>query len=398
MRPRRNIIELFSTFVKLTEDHKDHFEGWLTQPRLKRSMEIGLQEMSASNPSESFWVLYWHKQWQLQSNSLAREHLIAYLQEQCYWAAHDHYKRFSSVQYTFSDYFQMAIAGVDKVLRCFDPNRGSQLKNYASRAFKSFITGTLRECQEVDVCTDWALLRRTSPKKLKSSLEYAGLSREEIERYRLAWICFNTLYVPTRATKTQRLPDPNSATWQAIADLYNDECRRQLNLSDADVSRDILEEWLKQSADYIRSYVRFSKDRATISLNELQIGQDSGERLDSLASLDQPLLDQVIVQQWQSQLKTIVTNALAEFEPEIQTIFKLYYGDDLHQVEIAQQRETKQYTISRRLSRGIQLLLKALAQESQKNLGVALTSETLKDMNRVLEDCLRNYYQGEKLE
>lgn len=395
MLPRKNVIELFSTFVKLAEDY---FKGWLTQPRLRQSMEICLQQMSALKTSENFWALYWHKQWQQQSSNLAKEHLIAYLQEACYWAAKQMTTRFSSVQYKFSDCFQMAIAQVDKVLQGFKPNQNSQLKNYASLTFKSIITNTLRQHWEADVCTDWALLRKISQKRLELSLKNAGLSPEEIERYRLAWICFKTLYIPTQATRTQQLSRPDSATWQAITDLYNNERRQQLNLSSADISPDILEGWLKQCAARIRSYLY----PQTTSLNMPQFGQESGEVLDNLPSSDESLLNTIIDQErsqqrqdQQTQLNTILVAALTELDSEIQTILKLYYGENLTQQEIAHQMETKQYAISRRLTRGTQLLLKALAQWSKRNFSVSLTSDTLKEMSHVLQEWLSNYYQRE---
>ena len=84
MHPRQTITELFSTFLEWAEDCAS---GWLIDPKLRRSMDNCLKWLPEVKNSENFWALYWHKIWQTQSDSLAGEHLSAYLQEVCYWAA-----------------------------------------------------------------------------------------------------------------------------------------------------------------------------------------------------------------------------------------------------------------------------------------------------------------------
>ncbi len=55
---------------------------------------------------------------------------------------------------------------------------------------KSIIKDTLRQRQEADICTDWALLHKLSRKRLLESLQNAGFKSPTIESYILAWECF----------------------------------------------------------------------------------------------------------------------------------------------------------------------------------------------------------------
>ncbi len=219
MRPRQNPIEIFSTFLQLAEDR---FSGWVIDRKLRRNMENCLMDRS-NTLEENFWALYWYRVWQNQPTFLARGHLSAYLQEACYWATQKTMSNFTKTQYKFSDCFQMAIAEVDKVLKGFNSDLGFSLKNYASVSFRNMIIDDLRQRHEVNICTDWALLRKLSQKRLIESLKYAGLTSETISQYRLAWNCFKTIYVPKQSGSTRQLTRPDSATWEAIAQLYNSE-------------------------------------------------------------------------------------------------------------------------------------------------------------------------------
>jgi RNA polymerase sigma factor (sigma-70 family) len=150
-------------------------------------MEACLAQVSEAKPSENFWSLYWHKRWLDSPESLAHLHLSAYLQEVCYWSARKAAASFGGVQYKLSDFFQLAIAQVNRVLEKFNPDRGSTLKTYASATFSSMIRDALRQQKEISISTDWALLRQLSQKRLVESLQTTGLSSETIDRYKLAW-------------------------------------------------------------------------------------------------------------------------------------------------------------------------------------------------------------------
>ncbi|MEA5504785.1 sigma-70 family RNA polymerase sigma factor [Halotia wernerae UHCC 0503] len=386
MQPRQTIIEIFSTFVQFDGDRFSH---WATESSLRRSIKSCLCHTSRET-SEIFWALYWYKFWQVsETKFLAKQHLAAYLQEPCYWTSQKTAASFVSTQYKLSDCFQMAIAQVDRVLKGFNPEQGSTLKNYASIIFGSAIRETLRQRHEVDICTDWGLLRKISQKRLQESLQNAGLSSETITTYVLAWNCFKTLYLPTKASNSRQLSSPDHETWEAIAQAYNSQSSQQVNSQ-------TLEKWLLTIAKAARKYLYPTQN----SLNVSKGGDDSWELLDNLSSTEHQSLIHELVTQEEEQTRTsqqadinkVLVKAIAQLELQVQQILQLYYNQQLNQDTIAKQLDMKQYTVSRRLTKARETLLRSLANWSQDTLHIAVTSDLLTSMSNVMEEWLHNYY------
>jgi RNA polymerase sigma factor (sigma-70 family) len=409
MRSRQSLIEMFSTFLQFDAER---WAGWASDPKLRRSMQHCLEQLQRSEreEKENFWALYWHKLWKAQaapvagdarSTTLARSHLTAYLQESCYWTAKKTSATLASTQYALSDCFQMAISAVDTVLKGFNPTQGYSLKNYASAIFSSALRNELRQRQEIDVSTTWALLRRLSQKRLVESLQQAGTSKEEIASYVLAWKCFKTLYAPAQATATRQLPPPDSATKEAIANLYNKERGNELSPSAPKCSADILEKWLLTCAKAARSYLYPTQ----VSLNAPTSGEDSDEFLSDLReSVAESLLTELIDREEEqnrlalgTQMRAALTAALDSLDSQAQTLMQLYYGQGLTQQQIARQLEMKQYTVSRRLTKSRETLLLALAKWSQNALHISLASNVLKDISQILEGWLNSHYRPSEL-
>lgn len=396
MLPRQDTVEIFSTFIQFDYDR---FGGWATDTRLRRSMRQSLNTISVEN-SANFWALYWHKNWQKQPQSLAREHLIAYLQEVCFWSASKTIAGFSSSQYTTPDCFQIAIARIDKVLKGFDRERGFNLKSYASITFGNLIRELLRQKKEIDICSDWSLLRKLSQKRMTEALENAGLDQGIIEQYILAWNCFKTIYVPEKANSTRKLSKPNQETWQSIVNLYNQESKTQLSRSTAGatVTSESLEKWMLICVKALRSYLF----PTVTSINKPKPGYESGEIVDSIVGeVDESLLTDMIANeeaqqrnQQQTDINQFLTDTINQLQPESQKLLELYYSLGLKQAEIAQELDTQQYTISRKLSKVRKILLKALAQWSQSTMHISLTSDVLNNISSLLEEWLAGYYSS----
>ncbi len=392
MRSRQSLLEIFSTFLQF---EGDRVSNWAIDARLKRRMQQCLNESPNPETSANFWALYWYKIWQDDRanypHSLA--HLIAYLQETCYWSAQKTMISFALMQYTLPDCFQVAIAKVQKILNGFNPQQGFSLKNYASAIFASTIRDTLRQRQEVDICTNWALLRKVSQKRLVESLQNAGLSAETIANYTLAWSCFKSLYVPTQETATRKLPRPDQATWAAIAQRYNADRSPASPVAQPET----LEKWLNRCAQAARSYL----NPHLVSINTPKSGQDTGELLDDVPeSPRESLLADLIADEddqtrhdQRSQLNQILEAAIGQLDPELQTILHLYYQERCTQQQMAQQLEVKQYTVSRRLTKAREQLLKQIAIWSQDALHISLTSALLQSMSLVIEEWLQQHYQ-----
>ncbi|NJL79093.1 MAG: sigma-70 family RNA polymerase sigma factor [Richelia sp. SM2_1_7] len=393
MRSRQSIAELFTTFLQFDANK---VIGWATDARLRRNINNHQKALSKSENSEDFWVSYWYKQWQNQTDNLARGHLSAYLQEVCYWAANKTVTHFSSGQYTLSDCFQAIVTKTDKVLQGFKPDMGFNIKNYASAIFSSELKELLRQQKEVDISTDWRLLRKLTQKRLVESLENAGLNAQTIESYVLAWKCYQAMYAPRQEKGTRKLARPDDIVWQNIAQLYNRDRHSQLSQPGVECSGETIEKWLISCAKAVRAYLYPNM----ASLNATS-GDNSGEFQDILPQLRQEsLLSEIVAQEeiaerksQQSQISDVIIAAIKELNEEEQNIIKYYYQGSLTQSQIAKELGVKQYTISRKLSKCKDTLLLKLATWSKESLHISLNSSLLDYMSTLLEEWLETYYK-----
>jgi RNA polymerase sigma factor (sigma-70 family) len=391
MRPRQEITDMFSTFAQL---EAGRFTKWLTDPKLYRNIQHHLERLSSTLKSENFWALYWHKQWRSGFNNLTRMHLLAYLQEPCYWVASKTVAKFTLSQYTLADYFQMAIAEVEIILKDFNSEKSSSLKTYAIMAISSRLKDILRQRKEADICTNWALLRKVSKKLLSEALTKAGLSQSAIAQYRLAWTCFNELYIQNQPGNTSQLPEPNRQLWEAIANLYNHQRQSQLTQPTGQCNAQTIEQWLTQTALYVRAYLFPS----VLSLNAFKQNDDTTVTFDLPdPSSSSPMADMITEEDVQnrqnqiSQMSAVLLKALQSLDVQTQEVLKLYYQQGLTQQQIMQQLLWSQPTVSRRLVKGRESILAALIKWSQ-DLNISVNSNQIKDMSLALEEWLRNQY------
>ncbi|MBD2388134.1 sigma-70 family RNA polymerase sigma factor [Cylindrospermum sp. FACHB-282] len=403
MRPRQEIVATFSTFAKL---ENDKFSKWLTDVRLRRRMENCLQNSpdtehwAEDGVAEYFWSLYWYKLWRLNSqlSNLAKQHLSAYLQETCYWAAGKILARFTINQYGLADYFQMGIAEVEKILEGYNPEKNSSLKTYASMAFPSRLKDILRQGKEADVCTNWGLLRKVSKKLVLEALDNAGLSPTQILQYRLAWTCFRVLYLQSQPDGEQKQPEPNGQLWAAVANLYNSERHSQLNPPGSECSPEVIEERLTKTAIYLRTYLYPS----VASINIYNQEEDTSQEFEIKDPLSESLIGQIIAQEEAeerknklSQINEVLESAFRQLETQSQTIFELYYQGGMTQQQIIQELKISQPTVSRRLLKGRDLLLAALLNWSRQTENISVNANQIKDMSAALEEWLKiNYAQS----
>ncbi len=419
MRSRQTLIELFSTFLQLEDDRAT---GWATDARLRRNMEHCLESIPESTTSENFWATYWHKRWHEEAGGRKRDggdreeiqnsnplpsrpspplplsHLSAYLQETCYWCAHKIVSRLEEGQYQLSDCFQVAIAAVPKILKAFDSDQLPSLKTYANTAFGNIIRDELRQRREVDRCNDWGLLLKLSRKQLTEALQAAGLLPTEVDTHLLAWHCFTDTYIPKKSPGLRQLMAPDAATWNAIAQRFKQD-RSTLNTPNSEASPQQIERWVIACASRARSYLY----PAITSLNAPRLGQESGEIQDDLPhSTNHSLLTELIAaeesqarQMQQTQVETVLKDALATLEPTLQELLQLYYQQGLTQQQIAQHLNLQQYTVSRKLAKAREKLLLGLTRWSQATLHIAPTSTVVKYISIALEEWLQAHYQAD---
>jgi RNA polymerase sigma factor (sigma-70 family) len=392
MRSRQSILEIFSTFLQFESDSATR---WIVDARLRRSMQQCLDRSDSRDLSELVWSLYWYKLWQANGDRLAIAHLSAYLQEACYWSARKLSLNLGSGE-SLADFFQIAIAKTQRVLQGFNPQQSSDLKRYAGLAFSNVIKDTLRLRQEVDICTDWALLHKLSHKRFVESLQNFGLDPATIAARVFAWQCFKIIYAPTQGKGTRKLAKPTLSTFQAISDLYNRDRVATLGTTAEVCHPTVLEQWLTTCGKAARSYLYPSM----VSADAPRPGAEDTQLLDQFESTFQESnLSQIVEQeeeerrqQTRSQLNAVLLRALVKLDLSSQRLLQMYYGKGMTQQDIAKELDTKQYTVSRRLTSLKQGLLQTLAEWSQSTLHQSLKSDVLSTMNTVLEEWLKLHY------
>ncbi|AFY36401.1 sigma-70 family RNA polymerase sigma factor [Calothrix sp. PCC 7507] len=393
MHPRQNIITIFSTFLRF---EADRLSGWATDAQLHRSMKACLNYVPQAESNENFWAVYWHKSWQKgEKRELALGHMSAYLQESCYWTVQKLMPRLQESNDRISDFFQIAIASVPKILKAGDPDANGSVKAYASNAFGNIIRDYLRQKREVDFCNNWGLLLKISRKLLTESLQNTGFDAITIEYYLLAWTCFESIYLPRKTPNLRQTTAPEPSTWKAIADSYN-QMRHQLTSPGAECTKETLERWLTDCGNQVRKYLY-----PTIkSLNAAKLGQEEGELQDELIDpLQESLLTELIQKEEQSvrldqknKINTLLAAAIKKLDPSVQKLLQLYYQQGFTQQQIAQELGIQQYTISRKLSKTRESLLLTLTRWSQETLHISVTSDVVKYISTILEEWLQSYY------
>ena len=394
MHSRQSLLDIFSTFLEFRAAQS---HSWVIDHKLRRNFEKHQASLSEEQPSEDFWALYWYTCWKRQSDALALEHLSAYLQEAAYWAAQRAMRVLAHTSYCLADCFQLVSMETEKVLAGYDLSRGVSLKSYARIVYGSLIRDALRQSQEADICTTWTLLRRVGKQRLMEALRQAGLSGTILAQYRLAWVCYKTLCGSARGP-TRKLREPSREQWHAIAALYNTERFNQLAEPGPSLTSENLEQRLKQCA----AWVRENMYPLVRSLNAPSPNREGGELQDDLpdsyqASLITSIIELEDIQQrqiQQAEINDTLIKAIGQLATENRTILSLYYHDHRTQVQIAQQLDLKQYTVSRRLTRTREALLSALIDWAQ-TMHISLSPDLIVTMSVALDEWLTVYYRAQ---
>ncbi|MGL4378972.1 MAG: hypothetical protein ACRCT1_21230, partial [Microcoleaceae cyanobacterium] len=228
-------ISKFSTF----------FQGypgstWSRDRKLERNLARLLKQRPDLN-NELALLQYFCEAVQQDSDSLAVEHLSAYLEPACLLTARKLYSDFNINGYSGSDYFQLARKqllepkiipdqqGLKRevpylVWLClhYNPNQ-SKITTYAYLKLRSAILSQLFKHQETARLSDWALLKNSSKKALTTALEKTGISEGKIQRCLGAWQGVCAVYGQITVPKNRKLPEPTEAQWMAIFQYFSEQ-------------------------------------------------------------------------------------------------------------------------------------------------------------------------------
>jgi RNA polymerase sigma factor (sigma-70 family) len=398
MRQRTDLIEIFSTFLQFEGDRP---QGWTIDPRLNRNITRSVQ--LEPRGGEDFWAAHWLKQYAQQANSTnpalhsAIGHLSAYLQETCFWAVNRVMPRVGSIQMKLSDCFQAAISDVPKLLAAFDTSKPTGLKAYANTVFSNGLRDCLRQRREIDFCSEWGLLQKISRKRLLDALTANNFDQKLCDRYYVAWKALTTHHCSEKSPKLRSIAAPDAETWQFIEQSYNKERKEFPHLTTATAKE--IEKWLLDAAKKVRSYLY----PAVSSLN-VKKGDDTEADWESdLVGNDvEPMMyleeqeTRAERQTQQQQMVAVLHAAIAKLDEPASQLLTLYYQDRATQQSIAQQLNLPQYTISRKLTKTRETLLKEILAWGQTTLHIQPTSNVIAAISPLLEEWLESFYAQAK--
>lgn len=390
MRSRTDILVIFSTFIQFAGDR---FDAWVSDPRLARTMQQQLLQNQQAERSEKFWALHWFRL--RHQHPQAISHLWAYLQEPCYWAADRVTRRFPLVQCSLADGFQIAIANVDRILKGYNPDYGSNLKAYARTAFGNCLRDQLRQRQAINISSDWGLLRRLSQTQLNQALLAAGFV--QTESYILLWRCFRDVCTPEPGRAARVLSAPTVEQLGAIAHRYN-QLRYRLTSGDEAIGTDIDTNQLIIELTQLATIARTYLTPIITSLNQPQYDDSGEEQLYTLPTDDNPMTQLLAAEAYAKQqrqlqqIDEVLQQKLSNLSADNQTLLALYYKQKLTQSDIASQLDIRQYQVSRKLSRIRQQLLLSVITWSQEALHIPPETAVLANVSEVIHEWLQRHY------
>jgi len=376
MKRRRDIVELFSTFLQL-DDHYDALgPGWEKSSRLASNITKKIE--SEPSAKEEFWAQYWLKATvkDSQTKSHAREHLSAYLEEACYWTALKIYQQLAAYHLRRVDCFLMlreAAANPVKLFKNYD-YKSSSVKTYAQFPLKSAVVDQVRKGRELDKYTWPALLRAVTKKRLKESLHKANIKEPEMSQCLLAWQCFRDKYVPTKAAGNKQLQPPDIKQMEAITTHYNQQGNSEVSAASTQEIQKLLELCVQVIQDSSKTTVGSLEDCIFEPVSE-----DLSEEQDAVESE-------------YHQVNQVLSKAFAGLPEAAQTMLNLWYGLGMTQSDLALVLGiAQQYQVSRMVGRHKQLLLKTLAEWSQQTWQITLSSQQLSEMGKQLDGWLEEH-------
>lgn len=395
-------ISKFSTF----------FQGypgstWSRDRKLERNLARLLKQRPDLN-NELALLQYFCEAVQQDSDSLAVEHLSAYLEPACLLTARKLYSDFNINGYSGSDYFQLARKqllepkiipdqqGLKRevpyiVWLClqYNPNQ-SHITTYAYLKLSSAILSQLFKHQETARLSDWALLKNSSKKALRTALEKTGISEEKIQGCLGAWQGFCAVYGQITVPKNRKLPEPTEAQWMAIFQYFSAQ----------NLTGDIPE-----VKHLLKTCVQVLRERKLIQFIDLDGVDEAVREQQELEMVEQCEFQQL---EWEEkdvgeardrQLSdflgaTIATlpknNRKKSIDPRKLVI--LYYSfPGLNQTKIGKLLGVNQSTISHHLEKHKISILESFAQWCEKEWGLPLTVENNHALSETLEIGLKEY-------
>jgi hypothetical protein len=387
IRRREDITEIFSSFLDVST------ERWIDDPTLKRNM---LRMTKIHDYSIEQWARYWlnilsQPAAKPDDKILARYHLMAYLEEPCYFAANKTSEIFSQID-DWRDCFHetriKAIELFDRLAHRYDVSKGASFSTYFQASLKLRM---LDKYSGGSVRSEAGTLRHISERRLRHVLK--GLPKpEEIESHILAWHCFREVYVPTTPQGLRRIPMPNKEQYQAIAQRYN-----QLSVNSGlagGISGEKIEAFLKTCIEKARASENIEVDPLDTKVFNLDFSDSDAKMAEGSKNAEQEQLEQEQLAENHLAVATLMEKAFLELSIKARTSLMLCHGLEINFDEVGKQLfEVTQGTCSRKVQNWEKPILKSLLQWSAdpENLGKAIKPEDIDKIAKQVRVLLTSY-------
>jgi DNA-directed RNA polymerase specialized sigma subunit len=387
IRKRTTIVEMFSTFLNFIDYQNYPILNWVTNTNLERNIKIIIEQDILSD--EEFWARYWLRS--LLQNpplALAKEHLLAYLEDTCYWVAGIVQRKIAIQDFTWMDYWQIArtITANDllKLLANYN-SENSRLKTYAQLRITSAVIDKIRVGREPEKYSDWSWLRSLTKKSLKQALYKANFTDGQQSCYLLAWYCFKEIYTPNKTLPNRKLAPPTSQELEMITAYYNNELQKKSqNISENITVQELqtlLDTCVKVSKENSKLPVVSSLDDANNPLEGLinNLPQEELEPDDSFLALREVLSQAFEALPESNQKMLILEHGLELKQRDIQLVFNF----------------DKQYQVSREIKSLHKFLLKELVKWCSQNIGLTLNTKEIEQKSKEMYQWLAPYCKSQ---
>lgn len=388
LRSRKTIVEAFSSFIKINKENQYFYNGWITSPPLRRSIESHTQNDPEGN--EDYWALVWLKKvLENPQQSLARGHLSAYLEEVCYRITKDIENILNIYNFDPVDCFQIcrAIAAMPEIFKQYN-SRFSKLKTYAKCYIQREALEEIRQGREEERFAKTGRLRYISKTRFTNRLEQAGIPEPEFSELLLAWQCFQEIYTEKTPRGCRTLPWPSEEKLAVIAESYNQ--LRSPNLKVIDDCQS-LNRMLDKCYQIIREYSSI-KPIYTDSIEQFQEQYQGREMPTNINSKSENWGDSDLKINQQQEVNSLLSKTFEKLKSEDRKILQLSMGLKITQSDIAKLLGISQQSqVSRKRDSAKATLLKALAPWSVKQFNIQLSSEQLNGISPQLEEWLEQH-------
>lgn len=394
IQKRTNLVMQFSSFLCLKEESSSLITYWKIIPELERSIRQLLEQQQIVAENDDLIaqeILEWLRKNQ---DNLKTKHLIAYLQESCFFATKKIYQRFRNFGnlFTWQDFFQWAnllLASPTQLLAKYNRSHNYKLTTYARSKIEANLVDQVYQYMRWERASDWGLLRHLKTGSRRKCLQIiGGLRGNDLEKYLLVWECFNLFYSPKGIKKNQKLPPPSSHEFLRVSEEYNFICQKQ-NLNLPSLTQVDCQQIIHQCIQFARSYSNPQMINSSDSIDYLN---------DNFSGYTQEQKEGDYEEY--SQVNLALREGFSELNYEEKILLYLWKGLELTQTEIAeimavnyQDFIKEQYQVTRQISLTRKKLLEKLIKEIFSDAKIHLNQQKIKELKHPLDHWLKEYCQ-----